>query len=110
MQVPPTIVEPVYSLKQAVERFFPNSPLTVASLRHEIRKGRLQATMPAGKLLVTERALVEMLERCRVPQNNPTLLASEHRQAPEFGLSETERIARAQACAADLMTRKRSGR
>jgi hypothetical protein len=102
------MVEPVYTLKQAVEKFFPDGPLTVASLRHEIRKGRLQATMPAGKLLITERALVEMLERCRVQPSNPILPASELRPGPLSGSSETERIARAQAAASALMTKKRN--
>jgi hypothetical protein len=104
----PAIVEPVFTLKQAVEKFFPNGPLTVASLRHEIRKGRLQATMPAGKLLITERALVEMLERCRVQPSNRILSASERLAACSSGSSETERIARAQAAASALMTKKRS--
>ena len=37
------IVEPHFTLKQAVDRFFPDGQLTVASLRGEIRKGRLRA-------------------------------------------------------------------
>ena len=98
MQHPLRSVEPLYTLKQATEKFFPNGPLTVASLRNEIRKGRLQATMPAGKLLVTEQALVEMLERCRVQRSHRDSSSS----APSVGarpcgLSEMERIERAQA-------------
>ena len=49
-------LEALYTLKQAAGKFFPNGPLTAASLRNEIRKGRLQATMPAGKLF--ERAAI----------------------------------------------------
>jgi hypothetical protein len=58
-------VEAHYTLSQAIAKFFPDGQLTVASLRGEIRKGRLQATMPAGKLLVTESAIADMLEACR---------------------------------------------
>jgi hypothetical protein len=98
MKEPASIVEPHYTLKQAAEKFFPNGPLTAGSLRNEIRKGRLQATMPAGKLLVTERALVEMLERCRVNRsrqdsfsNAPSAVAN------RCGSSERDRVERAQA-------------
>jgi hypothetical protein len=93
MEDPKIVLEPVYTLKQAVEKFFPDGPLTVASLRNEIRKGRLQATMPAGKLLVTERALAEMLERCRVAANLPDSISStaSRRGSPSTS-SETERL------------------
>jgi hypothetical protein len=66
-------VEAHYTLKQAAAKFFPDGQLTVASLRGEIRKGRLQATMPAGKLLITESAIAAMLEacRCRAVVNHP---------------------------------------
>lgn len=91
-------VEPVYSLKQAVEKFFPNGTLTVASLRNEIKKGRLQATMPAGKLLVTERAIAEMLERCRVkPSHHDCTSSGPSGTAKPFGRFETERTEQAQA-------------
>jgi hypothetical protein len=93
-----SILEPHYTLKEATEKFFPNGPLTAASLRNEIRKGRLQATMPAGKLLVTERALVEMLEQCRVRRNHHGFTSSvRNAAAARCGSSETERIGRAQA-------------
>jgi len=91
-------LEPVYTLKQAAEKFFPSGPLTAASLRNEIRKGRLRATMPAGKLLVTESALIEMLESCRVNVCRPTSSSKSVGRLDEmFGGSETERIAKAQA-------------
>src|SRR5215468_10017807 len=60
-------LEPRFSLKQAIEKFFPNGPLRVASLRTEIRKGRLRPTRVAGKDLVTEADIAEMLERCACP-------------------------------------------
>jgi hypothetical protein len=91
-------VEPVYTLKQAVEKFFPNGTLTVASLRNEIKKGRLRATMPAGKLLVTERAIAGMLKRCRVnPSHHDSTSSDPSGIANRFGKSETERIEEAQA-------------
>jgi hypothetical protein len=102
-------VERHYTLREAVERFFPNGPLTVASLRSEIKKGRLRATMPAGKLLVTETAIAGMLEQCRVLANNLISHGNEHRPALSSGSSETERSARAQAAAWAVMTRKRNG-
>ena len=40
------ILEPHYSLAQAVEKFFPGGPITISSLRNAIRNGELQATMP----------------------------------------------------------------
>lgn len=98
MDEPSAILDAVYTLKQAAEKFFPNGPLTAASLRNEIRKGRLQATMPAGKLLVTERALVGMLERCRVHRNHPDSFSNMRSAAgTPCGSSEMERIERAQA-------------
>jgi hypothetical protein len=103
-------IEPVYTLKQAAAKFFPDGPLTAASLRNEIQKGRLQATMPAGKLLITERALVEMFERCRVQKSNPISNGKEHRRVRSSGSSETERIASARAAASALMTRRLSAR
>lgn len=97
-------IEPVYTLKQAARKFFPDGPLTVASLRNEIRKGRLQACMPAGKLLVTESALVEMLEKCRVNVSHPTCSSiSKDQIGPFSGASETERLAHAQAALKQIL-------
>src|SRR5215471_191873 len=95
-----------YTLAEAVRVFFPNGPFTVASLRNEIRKGRLRGTMPAGELLVTEGWLAEWLETCRVQPNDPTSSRNERPSAQPCGLSKTERIEKAQACAAALMTKK----
>ena len=65
-------LEPHYTLKQAAERYFSDGPITPATLRNAIKKGLLQATMPEGKLLVTEAWLVEWLERCRVQEATPS--------------------------------------
>src|ERR1700694_398744 len=94
----PTSLEPVYTLTQAAEKFFPDGPLTAASLRNEIQKGRLQATMPAGKLLITESALVEMFERCRVHGNlRDSISSARNAVGRQSGSSAIERIERAQA-------------
>jgi hypothetical protein len=59
-------LEKHYTLRQAVRTFFPDGPITVSTLRTAIKKRKLQATMPEGKLLVTEAWLAEWLNRCRV--------------------------------------------
>jgi hypothetical protein len=103
MKVPALIVEPHYTLRQAAEKFFPNGPLTATSLRNEIKKGRLHAVMPAGKLLVTETAIAEMLVLCRV-QNRPGFTKnkkSDRVQTP--GTSETERNELALAAANKIL-------
>lgn len=57
-------LEPVYSLKEAVAKVL-KGRWTVASLRTEIRKGRLRPTRIAGKLGVTDSALGDMLKLCQ---------------------------------------------
>jgi hypothetical protein len=101
-------LEKHYTLKRAVAKFFPDGPITVATLRNAIRKGTLQATMPEGKLLVTETWLMEWLDRCRVPRSNPISNVRERRQEASSGSSEAERIASAQAAASGFMTRTRN--
>ncbi len=106
MQGPSPIVEPHYTLKQAAEKFFPTGPLTAASLRNEIKKGRLQATMPAGKLLVTETAIAEMLARCRVQSRLDSISKSKDDRVLTLGTSVMERNASALA-AARMILRER---
>ncbi len=65
------MLEKHYTLEQAVKTFFADAPITVSTLRSAIKKRKLQATMPEGKLLVTEAWLVEWLNRCRVSANLP---------------------------------------
>src|SRR5262245_27287196 len=101
-------LEPVYTLKQAAQKFFPDGTLTVTSLRNEIRKGRLRATMPAGKLLVTESALVEMLEACRVVVNRQDCGSSRQSRkeaAPLSGSSLTDRDERARDAANKILSK-----
>ena len=94
-------LEPRYSLKQAIEKFFPNGPLTAASLRTEIRKGRLRPTRVAGKDLVTEADIAEMLERCAWPTPARVLVSTSDaaKAASQRGPSLTSRLKSAQAAA-----------
>lgn len=66
-----TALEPTYSLNQAVAKFWPDGPLTISTLRTAIRHGRLCAYKVEGKLLVTETALTDWLQSCRVAVNLP---------------------------------------
>ena len=95
MSHPAKSVEPHYTLKEAIERFFPGGQLTVRSLRTEIRKGHLRAAVVAGKFLVSETAIHEMLEAC-VCRVSVNILVStskdEIRRVATYGLSEMERL------------------
>ena len=85
-------LEKHYTLEQAVRLFFPDGPITVSTLRNAIRKQRLQATMPEGKLLVTEAWLAEWLDRCRVAENLPACGSSQvGANDPGLGSSLMER-------------------
>ena len=107
MKEPALSVEPHYTLRQAVEKFFPTGPLTAASLRNEIKKGRLHAVMPAGKLLVTETAIAEMLVLCRVQSRPGCISKSRSDPVPTLGTSETERNASALAAAKKILREQR---
>lgn len=50
------------TLAEAVAVFYPQGPLTVSSLRTEIRKGRLLAVQVAGRLYVTPARLKGLFE------------------------------------------------
>jgi hypothetical protein len=100
------IVEPHYSLAQAVQRFFPDGPITVSTLRNAIRDGHLQATKPQGKLLVTESWLWEWLQKCRVAKNlracgssppNPSETPAQHELPSGASLTERNELALAAA-------------
>jgi hypothetical protein len=107
MKVATLIVEPHYTLRQAAEKFFPNGPLTAASLRNEIKKGRLHAVMPAGKLLVTESAIAEMLVLCRVQSRPGYTSKNRSDRVQTLGTSETERNASALAAANKILRERR---
>ena len=101
-------LEKHYTLEQAINEFFRDGPITVSTLRSAIKKQKLQATMPEGKLLVTETWLVEWLNRCRVSAKLPAS-GSETQSAaePAGGSSLTERNNAALA-AANLILNERS--
>nr|WP_312990646.1 hypothetical protein [Brevundimonas diminuta] len=50
------------TLQEAVAVFFPLGPLTISSLRTEIRKGNLRAAKVAGRLYVTPCAMRALFE------------------------------------------------
>jgi hypothetical protein len=100
-------LEKHYTLEQAVRLFFPEGPITVSTLRSAIKKQKLQATMPEGKLLVTEAWLAEWLDRCRVAANLPVCGSSPaSADDPERGSSLMARNDAALA-AARLILRER---
>lgn len=102
MKDPTSTVEPHYTLGEAVERFFPGGHITVRSLRTEIRKGRLRVTAVAGKFLVTEAAIAEMLEtcQCRVDEvHQDSTLGEGAHLASTSGTSEMERLESARVAA-----------
>lgn len=78
-------------LAEAVRLFFPFGGVSVASLRTEARKGRLELHQIAGKDFVTPAAIREMKEQCRVLASRP---ASKSETAD--GSSETDRHTSAQ--------------
>jgi hypothetical protein len=99
-------LEKHFTLEQAVREFFPDGPITVSTLRRAIKKGTLQATMPEGKLLVTERWLVEWLDRCRVAVNLPVSGSSPpSADVTPSGSSETDRNERALDAASATLSR-----
>jgi hypothetical protein len=99
-------VEPHFTLQEAIELFFPGGHVTVRSLRTEIRKGRLSVTEVAGKFLVSERAIAEMLEKCRCPvEHKPhvSTCVSADLHAATSGKSETERLGSARVAASTIL-------
>ena len=93
-------LEPHYSLAEAVARFFPDGPLTVSSLRTEIRKGRLRVARVAGKYLVSESAIRDMLEACQCRVDAKPRASGCGQQDPTAapsGSSSTDRLRSAQA-------------
>jgi hypothetical protein len=96
MSNPVRSVETYYTLTEAVERFFPGGHITVRSLRTEIKKGRLRVSEVAGKFLVSESAIAEMLEisqPCRADKSHQgSISVDESPRAKTLGSSETERL------------------
>jgi len=57
-------------LEVAVKAAFPAGGLTVAGLRKEIARGRLEVELIAGKQFTTLAAIARMRERCRIVPND----------------------------------------
>jgi len=105
-------VEPHYDLRTAAERFFPRGPVTARSLRTEIRKGRLKSARIAGKIVVSEAAIQEMLTRCQDTRRVPASCSGAARRDCPSGSSSTtdRRSARDAALATLTALRQRSRR
>jgi hypothetical protein len=97
------MIEPIYRLSDAAERFFPNGGITPHSLRSEARAGRLKITRIAGKDFVTERDIAEMLEKCRQLENRRDCGSSIEPEENRPGSSKTGRSALALAAANETL-------
>ena len=100
------MINPHYSLKDAALRFFPGGNITARSLHTEIRHGRLHAIKVAGKLVVDEGAIIEMLNGKWRDNRKARASTSDERKAQgaRAGQSKTANVVSAQAAA--LMTPK----
>ena len=101
-------------LTEAVELFWPHGPLTVASLRTEIRKGRLRASRVAGRLFVTPNDIQRMFTteteganpKASLPRQARATPAPASRNASDDGIGKLA----ADAAVGKLRRAKRSGR
>jgi hypothetical protein len=84
-------------LAEAVEVFWPEGPLTIASLRTEIRKGRLTSARVAGRLFVTPADLKRMFVAPSFPEAPRNLRRPEASEAHE---PQSQQAARGAALAA----------
>ena len=103
-------------LDRAVELAFPAGGMTVSGLRREASKGRLMIEVIAGKQFTTLRAIEQMREKCRVPQqvsdcgSNPKNgIGTENLSGAPDGSSGTDRVRSARA-ALEMTAKGLSGR
>ncbi|WP_316228906.1 hypothetical protein [Bradyrhizobium sp. SZCCHNR1070] len=75
-------------LDVAVKAAFPAGGITVAGLRKEIAKGRLEVELIAGKLFTTLAAIARMRELCKVPRRIPEEIQSRRRLARAVPVGE----------------------
>ena len=94
------------TLFEYVAVFYPRGPLTVASLRTEIRKGRLPASDFAGKLFITPAQVRALFRQKRCPATPKVPGSTSERggsaagsRSPTSTSSETEALRSAQAAA-----------
>ena len=83
-------------LEEAVRRAFPAGGITVAGLRKEFGRGRLDVEVIAGKQFTTLRAIEKMRGLCRVQKEQDSGLSrkngkTESSNASPPGVSETDR-------------------
>jgi len=95
MSTPLAAVEPLLSLTEGAARI----GVTAASLKTEIKNGRLRPVIIAGKKYVTMSALSEMIERCRAAPKGPGSISEPKAGELPHGLSETDRQKLAQDAA-----------
>jgi len=79
-------------LADAVKLFFPFGGVTVATLRTEIRKGRLAVERIGNKDFVTGEAIARMRELCRVEPKVPVSVSSKRQAATPSGSSATDQL------------------
>lgn len=95
------------TLTEAVAVFSDKFPMTVSTLRTEIRRGRLTPAEVAGKHLVTP-AQIKALFRCPVTPKAPASTFGQDgpkKVSSPSGSSETERLRAAQAAALSISRR-----
>jgi hypothetical protein len=70
-------------LDVALKLAFPAGGITIAGLRKEIARGRLEVELIAGKLFTTLAAIARMRELCKVTRQ-PEEIRSRHTQRARF--------------------------
>jgi hypothetical protein len=76
-------------LDVALKAAFPAGGMTVAGLRNEIAKGRLEVELIAGKHFTTLAAIARMREKCRVTPKNASIADGEDlRRSMKSGAAE----------------------
>lgn len=96
-----------YRLREAVELFCPT--LSPSALKSEARKGNLDLMFVAGKYLVTEKAIREMLKRCQEKAKGRISNCGESRGESLSGTSDTAERSSAALDAALLIARELKG-
>ena len=74
-------------LDVALKLAFPAGGITIAGLRKEIARGRLEVELIAGKLFTTLAAIARMRELCKVTRQ-PEEIRSRHRSARALPIGE----------------------
>lgn len=96
------------TLVEAIAVLFPAGPLTVASLRREIKKGNLAAKRVAGKDWTTPRSIREMMQPCRgKPRARASSSASGKAEQPSTSSSTPAAQRSAQAAALMVVQEQR---